>query len=196
MTETTPYIRPEATLKTVRDRLAAESEQVIDTVASLMLALGAKTEWSMDDNFQTTEAIAALADTVGLPSAGDQSEDDLKFWGTIALHQGYDTDYEPDEDQDAELDPSTWAYLMQQEVRANYQRPWPIAVDAEMVVVSGLGEDDGARLIGFQSPGVQNVILMASEWITDTSKAVGLEPVFSNGNLFVMQGAVESVAHR
>lgn len=164
-------------------------------VASTLVYLGGLTDWGSDAFAGVTEGLIGL-EPEGAPSFGGDSEEALKFWGTLSLEAGYHSDYEPDEeDEDEEVEPvridvSTWRFLMQQGVRADGQRPWPISVDANMDVMSGLGEDDGARLIGFQTPGVQSVVLMASEWITDTSKAIGLEPVFSNGNLFVMQGPV------
>jgi hypothetical protein len=83
-------------------------------------------------------------------------------------------------------------YVIQQEARKDGQRPWPIAVNEDMTVASGLGSDDGARLIGFQVEGIQSIEVFATEWRVDLSLAVGLEPVFASGGLFVMRGKVVS----
>lgn len=80
----------------VRNAIMEHSYEVARTLADLMVALGAQTEWTMEDNFQTTEEIARLAERIGLPSAGDQSAEDLAFWRPIAAERGI---YVPDEDQ-------------------------------------------------------------------------------------------------
>lgn len=180
-----------------------DRERAAAVVANLLAYHGGNTEWDYEFFDGVTEALASLIPE-GAPHIGADEDGALKFWGTIALDRGIATDYDPDEPDEDEtvtatlvIEPSTWRYLMQQEVRADGQRPWPIAVDQDMVVVSGLGEDDGARLIGFQEPGVQTVVLLATAWVQgDLDAAKGLEPVFSNGNLFVMQGPIEAVSQR
>lgn len=72
----------------VENALRNASEHVISTVASLIVHLGSKIEWSMEDNFTTTETIAALAKEVGLPDAGDQDAEELEFWRKEARKRG------------------------------------------------------------------------------------------------------------
>jgi hypothetical protein len=67
-------------IEVVRQAIAENADTVAKELTVLMAYLGASREWSMDDNFQTTAAIAQLADTIGLPSAGDQSDEHLAFW--------------------------------------------------------------------------------------------------------------------
>lgn len=85
-----------ATLAAVREVLRDHIEDLVSEVALDLVALGSKAEWSMEDNFATTEGIARLADVVGLPSAGDQSDSDLAFWREIADAIGFD--YPSDDD--------------------------------------------------------------------------------------------------
>jgi hypothetical protein len=177
-----------------------DPERAAQAIAGMLIYLGGVLDWGSDEFAGVTEILDGVRPG-SLPEIGDQDDEALKFWGTLSLELGNHTDYEPDEDDEDEVEPgrvdiSTWRYLMQQEVRADGQRPWPISVDENMTVVGGLGEDDGSRLIGFQQPGVQSVVLMASAWVQDLDAAVGLEPVFSNGNLFVMQGAVVEATGR
>jgi hypothetical protein len=176
-------------------------EEAAKFVAGALAYLGGKSDWGSDEWAGVCEGLHGF-EPAGAPAFGNDSDESLKFWGTISLELGCESDYEPDEqDEEADVEPvrvdvSAWRYLMQQAVRVDGQRPWPISVDADMSVMSGLGQDDGARLIGFQQPGVQSVVLMASAWVQDLDAAVGLEPVFSNGYLFVMQGAIVEVAGR
>lgn len=76
------------TIEDVKAALRENVEKVLDEVATSLAALGSQREWSMEDNFQTTEGIAMLADRCGLPSAGDQSGEDLSFWVTVARSIG------------------------------------------------------------------------------------------------------------
>lgn len=62
--------------------------------------------------------------------------------------------------------------------------PWPVAVDGENTVQSGLGRDDGARLIGFGPLGAQRVTVFAEDAIQDPARVVGLAPTFADGNMF------------
>jgi hypothetical protein len=64
----------------VKAHLLANPKAVVDTVVSIFKMLGSEFEWSMEHNFTTTETIARLADAYGLPSVGNQSDEDLKFW--------------------------------------------------------------------------------------------------------------------
>jgi hypothetical protein len=84
---------PTPTLEYVLSQLRENSEAVLNTVALHLVILGGKREWSMDNNFNCTEDIAGLAAHVALPHAGNQSEEDFKFWGTIALTLDLETDY-------------------------------------------------------------------------------------------------------
>lgn len=79
----------------VREALEEHSDQVFETLIPLMAHLGSNEEWSMEDNFSTTESIAALAGVIGLPNAGDQSPQEVAFWREVADEVG--VDYEVDE---------------------------------------------------------------------------------------------------
>jgi len=65
-------------------------------------------------------------------------------------------------------------------------RPWPVGVSADDIVTSGLGHDDGARLLGFGPLGEQNVTVSPEAARTDPQSVIGLAPTFSNvgGNMF------------
>lgn len=54
--------------------------KVAYTLAALIINLGSKAEWSMEDNYYTTEAIAQLAVRIGLPRAHDQTAVALEFY--------------------------------------------------------------------------------------------------------------------
>ena len=85
--------QPEATLETVIAALEAKgARELAEWIAPLIVKLGAKHEWSMDDNFETTETVASFAGSIDLPEAGDQSEDALRFWVAIAEAEGWDHD--------------------------------------------------------------------------------------------------------
>lgn len=98
---------PLDTYKSVIEAVKANIDSIAPEIASLMVMLGAKREWSMDDNFATTESIAALASAIGLPSAGDRVAADLRFWGPIAQALGYSYDEwdEPDTDGPRYINP-------------------------------------------------------------------------------------------
>lgn len=61
-------------------------------------------------------------------------------------------------------------------------RPWPVAVDSQGIVTSGLGPDDGATLIGFGPKGEQRITV----WLVAASQkpeiVKGLVPSFSDIN--------------
>jgi hypothetical protein len=78
----------------VRVALEEHLDEVIETLMPLMAHLGSNEEWSMEDNFSTTESIAALAGVIGLPNAGDQSPQEIAFWREVADEVG--VDYEVD----------------------------------------------------------------------------------------------------
>ncbi len=90
----------------VIDELTANPAPLIRWAADSLVMLGAKTEWSMEDNFGTTESLVALTRFyAGIPGAGDQDDEELEFWGRAAEQAGWDTDWEePDEDDDEEED--------------------------------------------------------------------------------------------
>lgn len=83
----------------IKQALRDNSDDVIETVAHLIVMLGAKYEWDMEDNFHTTETIAGLSQHVVLPQAFNQGDDEIAFYGPIANELGYDTDYEIDEEE-------------------------------------------------------------------------------------------------
>lgn len=53
---------------------------VFAEIAERLITLGREEEWTMDDNFETTETVAGLARMCGLPRAGDQDDAALEFW--------------------------------------------------------------------------------------------------------------------
>ena len=69
-------------------------------------------------------------------------------------------------------------------------KPWPVAIDLETGrAISGLGNDDGALLIGFGVQGKQSVDVWfesGQEFSTDLIK--GLVPTFSNNGGFFEWG--------
>lgn len=75
-------------------------------------------------------------------------------------------------------------------------RPWPVAIDKDDTVTSGLGRDDGAGLLGFQEQGVQRVTVTIEEVMEDPGLAVGLYPVFANGGVFAWALPIRSVTVR
>jgi hypothetical protein len=83
----------EAVLTTLRDN----AEDVLRHVAHGIIYLGSKVEWSMDDNFATTEGIAGLSDRFGIPAAHDQNDSELNFYRSAATHLGYAIE---DDDED------------------------------------------------------------------------------------------------
>lgn len=76
------------TVEDVKTALRENIEKVISEVATSLIALGASREWTMEHNFTTTEGIAGLADRCGLPTAGNQSDDDLAYWRSLADRLG------------------------------------------------------------------------------------------------------------
>jgi hypothetical protein len=64
-------------------------------------------------------------------------------------------------------------------------RPWPVGINAEGIVTSGLGPDDGATLIGFGPKGKQEITVWLIAASTNPEIVKGLVPTFSNeGGLF------------
>ncbi len=76
----------------IREALVGNSDQVFDLLAARLAYLGSKVEWSMDDNLDTTEALARLAESVGLPPAGDQDASALEFYRAAAAALGLGLD--------------------------------------------------------------------------------------------------------
>lgn len=76
----------------IRAALASHPDQVFDLVAQQLAYLGSKLEWSVDDNLDITEQVVRLAETIRLPSAGDQSASALKFYRAAATHLGFDVE--------------------------------------------------------------------------------------------------------
>jgi hypothetical protein len=87
----------------VLDRLMADQEKATMQLLFFACILGSKEEWSMEDNFETTEGIARVIRALTGVKAGNQDEDDLAAWREIARKFGYGPDelgYEEDEDED------------------------------------------------------------------------------------------------
>lgn len=77
------------------------------------------------------------------------------------------------------------------------KRPYPVAVDEQNNVTSGLGEDDGARLAGFSPHGKCEFALSVADVRAIPSIAVGLSPTFSDGeNLFLWNLEIDGVVVR
>lgn len=74
-------------------------------------------------------------------------------------------------------------------------KPWPIGIDADNIVKSGLGPDDGALLIGFGPFGEQSVSVMPEDARKDPATVVGMSPSFSNaGGLFSWFATISALA--
>jgi hypothetical protein len=69
-------------------------------VADSVIYLGGKLDWGSDEFQGVQECLGIALAGSGLPGFGDQSDEVLKFWGTLSLEAGNDCDYEP-EDEDA-----------------------------------------------------------------------------------------------
>lgn len=88
----------------ILDTLHANPQPLIEWAARNIIALGAKSSWSMDDNYHTTETLAELAERYGLPPAGDQPDEALRFYGEPALALGYEADLSDMTDDDEDDD--------------------------------------------------------------------------------------------
>lgn len=86
----------------VIDALTADPSRLIEWAATEFVALGAKSEWSMEDNFACTEGLADLSVSYGLPTSGNQDDEALEFYGRAARHLGFVSDWEGamDEEED------------------------------------------------------------------------------------------------
>ncbi|WP_025157233.1 hypothetical protein [Leifsonia aquatica] len=62
--------------------------------------------------------------------------------------------------------------------------PWPIGIDENKRVTSGLGPDDGASLIGFGPAGSYDVTVFAEAALANPESVVGLVATFGNGGMF------------
>lgn len=78
------------------------------------------------------------------------------------------------------------------EAQPDLSVPWPVGVE-NGTVTSGLGNDDGARLVGFGKQGEYHIDVFPEAVINDPSLAVGLVPTFANGTLFEWGVKVSSV---
>lgn len=61
----------------------------------------------------------------------------------------------------------------------NKAQPWPIAVDPDGLVQSGLGNDDGSRLLGFGPKNVQAVDVRWQVAALAPDSVIGLVPTFA-----------------
>jgi hypothetical protein len=59
--------------------------------------------------------------------------------------------------------------------------PWPVGLDENNVVTSGLGPDDGAILIGFGERGQYSIDVVAEDACKNPDSVVGLVPTFVKG---------------
>lgn len=62
--------------------------------------------------------------------------------------------------------------------------PYPIHVDVDGIVRSGLGGDDGARLLGFGPRDAQKVTVPWEDALEAPESVVGLVATFGFGNVF------------
>lgn len=61
--------------------------------------------------------------------------------------------------------------------------PWPVAIDTQTGrVISGLGDDDGAYLVGFGPAGEQSVTIYLAAASEDLSVLTGMTATFSNND--------------
>jgi hypothetical protein len=71
-------------------------------------------------------------------------------------------------------------------------QPWPIGVDDDGKVTSGLGPDDGAHLVGFGPRDEWTITVLRSQMTPEN--VVGLSPTFSDGHgLFQWRNLVSAV---
>lgn len=87
-------------LQKILDALREDPEPLIEWAAYNLVALGAKSEWSMDDNFETTEGLAGLTRQYDLPHAFNQDQGALRFYGEAAETLGLPSDWSDDEEED------------------------------------------------------------------------------------------------
>jgi hypothetical protein len=72
--------------------------------------------------------------------------------------------------------------------------PWPVAIDGNHVVQSGLAEDDGARLVGFARPGQHSLAVSAGDGLEYPDRVVGMVPIFLNaGGVFNWDLRIQSI---
>lgn len=73
-------------------------------------------------------------------------------------------------------------------------QPWPVRIDARGLVTSGLGDDDGACLVGFGPAGEQRVTYFADEEL-NLEELVGMQPTFVDpaGKMFLWRLTIASV---
>lgn len=79
-------------LASIRAALEANSANLFDSLAATIAFLGAQPEWSMDNNYDTTEWVASLPARYGLPSASDQTPEAVAFYRAASLEAGYSSD--------------------------------------------------------------------------------------------------------
>lgn len=73
-------------------------------------------------------------------------------------------------------------------------RPWPVAIGADNEVLSGLGPDDGATLVGFGPAGEQTITIFPETVREAPEAAIGLTPTFSKDEgLFLWNQVVAEV---
>ena len=87
-------VPPRPLLEDVKAALRKNDDKVVNMVALALIALGSKSEWTMEDNFAVTESVAMLAKRCGLPDAANQSDEELAYWRALADDLGIDHDGE------------------------------------------------------------------------------------------------------
>lgn len=74
---------------------------------------------------------------------------------------------------------------------------YPIHLDADLFVTGWRGPvEEGDKLIGFQRGSTQHIDLHTKDFVADPTSAVGLSPVFSDGDTFyAIDATIEAVEH-
>lgn len=74
-------------------------------------------------------------------------------------------------------------------------KPWPVVVDENWEVTSGLGYDDGSFLLGFGPAGEQEITVYPRDVVKNPKLAEGLTATFSgkDGKFFLWNIPVASV---
>jgi hypothetical protein len=81
-------------------------------------------------------------------------------------------------------------------VAIHRSQPWPVGVDDNDIVTSGLGKDDGAKLVGFGELGDNRITVFPDAVRRDPELAVGLVPTFSDGSFFEWALRIKEVTVR
>lgn len=77
-----------------------DREKAAKFVTETVIYLGGRLDWGSDEFEGVTQGLRAALAGSNLPDHGDVRDGVLKFWGTLALELGYETDYAPDEEDE------------------------------------------------------------------------------------------------